>query len=58
MRTQGPKIVALSRVGKLNDSTVNRFAIRGEIGQPLHGIVGASARPIEIIEHVHDRCRL
>ncbi len=47
-----PEIVALSRVGKLNDSTVNRFAIRGEMANLSTALSVLSAVPIEIIEHV------
>jgi hypothetical protein len=47
-----PEIVALSRVGKLNDSTVNRFAIRGETANLLTALSVLSGAPIEIIEHV------
>jgi hypothetical protein len=47
-----PEIVALSRVGKLNDSTVNRFAIRGEIGNLFTALSVLSGAPIEIVEHV------
>lgn len=47
-----PEIVALNRVGKLNDSTVNRFAIRGETANLLTAISVLSGTPIEIIEHV------
>lgn len=53
-----PEIVALSRVGKLNDSTVNRFAIRGEIANLFTALSVLSSAPIEIIEHVmsDDNC--
>lgn len=47
-----PEIVALNRVGKLNDSTVNRFAIRGETANLFTAISVLSAAPIEIVEHV------
>lgn len=47
-----PEIVALNRVGKLNDSTVNRFAIRGETANLFTAISVLSGTPIEIIEHV------
>ncbi|MDE5446924.1 DUF2336 domain-containing protein [Bradyrhizobium sp. CSA207] len=53
-----PEIVALSRIGKLNDSTVNRFAIRGETANLFTALSVLSAAPIEIIEHVmaDDNC--
>ncbi|HEV2154971.1 DUF2336 domain-containing protein [Bradyrhizobium sp.] len=47
-----PEIVALSRVGKLNDSTVNRFAIRGETANLVTALSVLSGAPIEIVEHV------
>lgn len=47
-----PEIVALSRIGKLNDSTVNRFAIRGETANLLTALSVLSGAPIEIVEHV------
>lgn len=47
-----PEIVALNRVGKLNDSTVNRFAIRGETANLFTAISVLSGTPIEIVEHV------
>src|SRR6266702_3571493 len=47
-----PEIVALNRVGKLNDSAVNRFAIRGEIANLLTALSVLSGAPIEIVEHV------
>ncbi len=47
-----PEIVALNRVGKLNDSTVNRFAIRGEIANLFTALSVLSGAPIEIVEHV------
>ncbi|UVO40509.1 DUF2336 domain-containing protein [Bradyrhizobium arachidis] len=47
-----PEIVALSRVGKLNDSTVNRFAIRGETAKLLTALSVLSGAPIEVVEHV------
>lgn len=47
-----PGIVALNRVGKLNDSTVNRFAIRGETANLLTALSVLSGTPIEIVEHV------
>lgn len=47
-----PEIVALNRVGKLNDSTVNRFAIRGETAKLFTAISVLSGAPIEIVEHV------
>ncbi|MET4390213.1 uncharacterized protein (DUF2336 family) [Bradyrhizobium sp. F1.4.3] len=47
-----PEIVALSRVGKLNDSTVNRFVIRGETANLFTALSVLSGAPIEIVEHV------
>ena len=47
-----PEIVALSRGGKLNDSTVNRFAIRGETANLFTALSVLSGAPIEIVEHV------
>jgi hypothetical protein len=47
-----PEIVALNRIGKLNDSTVNRFAIRGETANLFTALSVLSAAPIEIVEHV------
>lgn len=47
-----PEIVALNRVGKLNDSTVNRFAIRGETAKLLTALSVLSGTPIDIVEHV------
>jgi len=47
-----PEIVALNRVGKLNDSTVNRFTIRGETANLLTALSVLSGAPIEIVEHV------
>jgi hypothetical protein len=47
-----PEIVALSRIGKLNDSTVNRFLIRGETANLFTALSVLSGAPTEIIEHV------
>jgi len=47
-----PEIVALNRIGKLNDSTVNRFAIRGETANLFVALSVLSGAPIEIVEHV------
>jgi uncharacterized protein (DUF2336 family) len=47
-----PEIVALNRVGKLNDSTVNRFAIRGETANLFAALSVLSGAPTEIIAHV------
>ncbi|MDA9412066.1 DUF2336 domain-containing protein [Bradyrhizobium sp. CCBAU 45384] len=47
-----PEIVALNRVGRLNDSTVNRFAIRGETANLVTALSVLSGAPIEIVEHV------
>jgi hypothetical protein len=47
-----PEIITLNRVGKLNDSTVNRFAIRGETANLFTALSVLSGAPIEIVEHV------
>src|SRR4029079_1390164 len=47
-----PEIVALNRVGKLNDSTATRFAIRGETANLFAALSVLSGAPTEIIEHV------
>ena len=47
-----PEIVALNRVGKLNDSTVNRFAIRGETASLFTALSVLSGAPIEVVERV------
>ncbi|WP_407183487.1 DUF2336 domain-containing protein [Bradyrhizobium centrosematis] len=47
-----PEIVALNRIGKLNDSTVNRFAIRAETANLFTALSVLSGTPIEIVEHV------
>ncbi|MES1150009.1 MAG: DUF2336 domain-containing protein, partial [Bradyrhizobium guangdongense] len=47
-----PEIVALNRIGKLNDSTVNRFAIRGETANLWTALSVLSGAPIDIIEAV------
>lgn len=47
-----PEIVALNRIGKLNDSTVNRFAIRGETANLVTALSVLSGAPVEIVEHV------
>jgi hypothetical protein len=47
-----PEIVALNRIGKLNDSTVNRFAIRGEIANLFTALSVLSGAPIEVVERV------
>lgn len=47
-----PQILALNRTGKLNDSTVNRFAIRGESANLWTALSVLSGAPIEIIEAV------
>ncbi|MGY4624845.1 DUF2336 domain-containing protein [Bradyrhizobium sp. USDA 4486] len=47
-----PEIVALNRVGKLNDSTVNRFAIRGETASLFTALSVLSGAPIEVVEQV------
>jgi uncharacterized protein (DUF2336 family) len=45
-------VVALNRIGKLNDSTVNRFAIRGEGTNLIAALSVLSGAPVEIIEKV------
>jgi hypothetical protein len=47
-----PEIVALNRIGKLNDSTVNRFAIRCDTANLFTALSVLSGTPIEIVEHV------
>jgi hypothetical protein len=47
-----PEIVALNRIGKLNDSTVNRFAIRRETANLYTALSVLSGAPIDMIEHV------
>ena len=47
-----PEIVALNRVGRLSDSAVNRFAIRGETANLFTALSVLSGAPIEIVEHV------
>jgi hypothetical protein len=47
-----PEIVALNRVGKLNDSTVNRFAIRGETANLFTALSVLSGAPVDVVEHV------
>jgi uncharacterized protein (DUF2336 family) len=47
-----PEIVLLNRTGKLNDSTVNRFAIRGESANLFTALSVLSGAPIEVVEHV------
>lgn len=47
-----PEIVALNRIGKLNDSAVNRFAIRGETANLFTALSVLSGAPLEIVEHV------
>jgi uncharacterized protein (DUF2336 family) len=46
------EVAALSRIGKLNDSTVNRFAIRGEKANLIASLSVLSGAPVEIIERV------
>lgn len=46
------EIAPLSRIGKLNDSTVNRFAIRGEKANLIASLSILSGAPVEIIERV------
>jgi hypothetical protein len=47
-----PEIVALNRLGKLSDSAVNRFAIRGETANLFTALSVLSGAPIEIVQHV------
>ncbi|MDA9549637.1 hypothetical protein ACM43_35325 [Bradyrhizobium sp. CCBAU 45321] len=47
-----PEIVALNRIGKLNDSAVNRFAIRGETANLFTALSVLSGAPLDIVEHV------
>jgi hypothetical protein len=46
------EIVVLNRIGKLNDSTVNRFAIRGETANLFTALSVLSGAPLDIIERV------
>ncbi|WP_366526246.1 DUF2336 domain-containing protein [Bradyrhizobium sp.] len=45
-------VVALSRIGKLNDSTVNRFAMRNETANLIASLSVLSDAPTEIIESI------
>ena len=45
-------VVALNRVGKLNDSTVNRFAIRGETANLIASLSVLSGAPTDVVEKV------
>ncbi|MCP3469597.1 DUF2336 domain-containing protein [Bradyrhizobium sp. CCGUVB1N3] len=45
-------VVALNRVGKLNDSTINRFAIRGEAANLIASLSVLSGAPIDVIEKI------
>lgn len=45
-----PEIVALNRIGKLNDPTVNRFAVRGEKARLIVALSVLSGAPTEVIE--------
>ncbi|MDH2357232.1 DUF2336 domain-containing protein [Bradyrhizobium sp. SSUT18] len=47
-----PEIVSLNRSGKLSDSTVNRFAIRGETANLFTALSVLSGAPMEAIEQV------
>ncbi|MFK4507909.1 DUF2336 domain-containing protein [Bradyrhizobium daqingense] len=47
-----PEIVAFNRTGKLNDSTMNRFAIRGETANLLTALSVLSGAPIEVVERI------
>jgi uncharacterized protein (DUF2336 family) len=46
------EIAALARIGKLNDSTVNRFAIRGDRASLVVSLSVLSGAPIDIVERV------
>ena len=46
------EVTALARIGKLNDSTVNRFAIRGQRANLIASLSVLSGAPIDIIEAV------
>jgi len=46
------EVAALARIGKLNDSTVNRFAIRGQRANLIASLSVLSGAPIDIIEAV------
>jgi hypothetical protein len=46
------EITALNRIGKLNDSTVNRFAVRGETAKLIAALSALSGAPIEIVEGI------
>jgi uncharacterized protein (DUF2336 family) len=45
-------VVALNRVGKLNDSTVNRFAIRGETANLIASLSVLAGAPTDVIEKI------
>ncbi|MGY8662229.1 DUF2336 domain-containing protein [Bradyrhizobium sp. UFLA05-109] len=45
-------VVALNRVGKLNDSTINRFAIRGEAANLIASLSVLSGAPTDVIEKI------
>ncbi|MCK1475049.1 hypothetical protein ACVWZZ_006696 [Bradyrhizobium sp. LM6.10] len=47
-----PEIVSLNRAGKLNDSTVNRFAIRSETANLYTALSVLSGAPVEVVELV------
>jgi hypothetical protein len=46
------EIAALARIGKLNDSTVNRFAMRGDRASLIVSLSVLSGAPIDIVERV------
>jgi hypothetical protein len=46
------EIAALARIGKLNDSTVNRFAIRGERASLIVSLSVLSGAPVDIVARV------
>ena len=46
------EIAALARIGKLNDSTVNRFTIRGQRASLIVSLSVLSGAPIDIVERV------
>jgi hypothetical protein len=47
-----PEILSLNRAGRLSDSTVNRFAIRGETANLFTALSVLSGAPIEVVEQV------
>ncbi|MBR1335234.1 DUF2336 domain-containing protein [Bradyrhizobium ottawaense] len=47
-----PEIESLNRTGRLNDSTVNRFVIRGETANLFTALSVLSGAPVEVVKHV------